>query len=82
MARNQALRVQERERVGRKAEPSAGSIDSQRGKTTAVPGARGDDAGKKVKGRKRHIVVDTLGNLPGHLSPGHLSPGHAVRHSR
>lgn len=60
---NQALRIQERNREGRKAEPSAGSIDSQSVKTTAVPGERGYDAGKKVKGRKRHIIVDTLGNL-------------------
>lgn len=60
---NQALRQLERERVGREAEPTAGSIDSQSVKTTAVPGERGYDAGKKITGRKRHIVVDTLGNL-------------------
>ena len=57
---NQALRIKERERVGRKAEPTAGSIDSQSVKTTAVPGVRGYDAGKKVNGRKRHIIVDTI----------------------
>ena len=46
---------------GRKKSPSAAIIDSQTVKTTEVGGQRGYDAGKKINGRKRHIVVDTLG---------------------
>jgi putative transposase len=60
---NEALRQEERTRQEREAEPSAAIIDSQSTKTTEVGGERGYDAGKKVNGRKRHIVVDTLGHL-------------------
>lgn len=56
-----SLRDQLRRRVGRKTSPSAAIIDSQTVKTTEVGGERGYDAGKKINGRKRHIVVDTLG---------------------
>jgi putative transposase len=57
------LRHQERTRQGRAEEPSTGCVDSQSVKTITYGDSRGFDGGKKVKGRKRHILVDTLGLL-------------------
>ncbi|MFC4424849.1 IS5 family transposase [Deinococcus navajonensis] len=55
------LRELVRMREGRDATPSAGIIDSQSVNTTEAGGPRGYDGGKKVSGRKRHLLVDTLG---------------------
>ena len=60
---NHLLVMSARELEGREASPSAGVIDSQSVKTTESGGVCGYDAGKKIKGRKRHIMTDTLGRL-------------------
>ncbi|WP_405886277.1 IS5 family transposase (plasmid) [Streptomyces sp. NBC_01136] len=61
------LRARVREKLGKDPEPTAGVIDSQSVKADAVVGAdsRGYDGGKQINGRKRHVVVDTLGLLLG-----------------
>jgi putative transposase len=57
------LRAEVRRKAGRHKHPTAGCLDSQSVKTTAIAGVRGYDKAKNVNGRKRHILVDTLGLL-------------------
>jgi hypothetical protein len=58
---NAVLRERIRMRTARNLQPSAGILDTQSVKTTSVGGVRGYDGAKKLSGRKRHLLVDTLG---------------------
>lgn len=58
---HETLRARLRRKKQRHKHPTAGSLNSQSVKTTAVPSSRSFDAGKKIQVRKRHILVDTLG---------------------
>lgn len=60
---NHALAMAAREKAGRHPSPTAGVIDSQSVKTMESSSPRGFDAGRKIKGRKRHIVTDVAGHL-------------------
>lgn len=60
---NETLRRSLRKKAGRNVEPSASVIDSQSIKTTERGGVHGYDGGKKISGRKRHLLVDTVGLL-------------------
>ncbi len=60
---NDLLRRMVRKEAGKRSQPTAAILDSQTVRSADHAGPRGYDAGKKIKGRKRHILVDTLGLL-------------------
>ena len=64
-ALNDALRILVRMDVGKRRQPTAAILDSQSVKSSGHGGAVGYDAGKRIKGRKRHLLVDTLGLVLG-----------------
>lgn len=57
------LRAKVRQKAGKHKHPTAGCLDSQRVRTIAIAGIRGFDGAKLIKGRKRHVLVNTLGLL-------------------
>lgn len=74
-----ALVRQARRKLGRKPTPTAAVIDSQSASTTQAGGPRGFDAGKRVHGRKRHIVTDTNGLLLAvHVHPANVQDVHGA----
>ena len=74
LAVNDRLRAGVRKQAGRKRTPTAAILDSQSVKSDGHGGAVGHDAGKQIKGRKRHLLVDTLGLVLGVLATPACTP--------
>jgi transposase len=75
----EALVRQARRKLGRELKPTAAIIDSQSASTTQAGGPRGFDPGKRVYGRKRHIVTDTNGLLLAiHVHPANVQDVHGA----
>lgn len=78
-APNHHLVILDRERTEREASPTVAVIYSQSTRTAEAGGPRGQDAGKKVMGRKRHAMVDTDGRaLVLHFHPGSVQDRHGA----
>jgi transposase len=74
-----ALVGQARRRLGRKPKPTVAIVDSQSAPTTQAGGPRGYDPGKRISGRKRHIVTDTNGLLLAvHVHPANIQDVHGA----
>ena len=79
-ALNDRLRARVREEVGKNCRPTAAIMDSQSVKSDGHGGAVGYDAAKAIKGRKRHILVDTLGLLLGIVvTPANTTERHGAQ---
>lgn len=77
---NRLLREDLRVKAGREKQPTAGIVDSQTSKSISITKDAGYDGGKKIKGRKRHIIVDAMGSLLcGKVHPANITDRDGVK---